>query len=191
MAQVRSWAGLDVHAATVLAATMDSHSGGLVVRRLPGATAEVVEFCAGLPGPVRVAYEAGPTGFGLARALEAASVCSTTSARSTRYSRAATRWRRRLASSFPTRRERRPSPGCAACAASTPCRRSACVEQPPRRPRSILDNGLSRRKPVLRPPRPTHISPTAHRAQARPAAPLTDKRARLTPGSRCYRPESR
>jgi hypothetical protein len=29
-----------------------------------------VRFCAGLPGPVRVVYEAGPTGFGLARALE-------------------------------------------------------------------------------------------------------------------------
>jgi hypothetical protein len=26
-------------------------------------------FCAGLPGPVRVAYEAGPTGYGLAREL--------------------------------------------------------------------------------------------------------------------------
>jgi transposase len=74
MAQVRSWAGLDVHAARVLAATMDSQSGELVVRRLPGATSEVVDFCAGLPGPVRVAYEAGPTGFGLARALEAAGV---------------------------------------------------------------------------------------------------------------------
>jgi transposase len=33
-----------------------------------------VQSCAGLPGPVRVAYEAGPTGFGLARALEAAGV---------------------------------------------------------------------------------------------------------------------
>ena len=74
MAQVRSWAGLDVHAARVLAATMDSESGELVVRRLPGATIDVVQFCAGLPGPVRVAYEAGPTGFGLARALEAAGV---------------------------------------------------------------------------------------------------------------------
>jgi transposase len=31
----------------------------------------VAEFCAALPAPVRVAYEAGPTGFGLARALEA------------------------------------------------------------------------------------------------------------------------
>lgn len=74
MAQVRSWVGLDVHASKVLAATMDSESGELRVRRLPGATAEVVRFCAGLPGPVRVAYEAGPTGFGLARALEAAGV---------------------------------------------------------------------------------------------------------------------
>jgi transposase len=74
MAQVRSWAGLDVHAAKVLAATVDSESGQLVVRKLPGRTGEVVEFCGGLPGPTRVAYEAGPTGFGLARALEAAGV---------------------------------------------------------------------------------------------------------------------
>jgi transposase len=74
MAQVRSWAGLDVHASKVLAASMDGRSGELAVRRLPGVTSEVVSCCAGLPGPVRVAYEAGPTGFGLARALEAAGV---------------------------------------------------------------------------------------------------------------------
>ena len=74
MAQVRSWAGLDVHASKVLAATMDSESGELVVRRLPGATAELVAFLAGLPGATRVAYEAGPAGFGLVRALEAAGV---------------------------------------------------------------------------------------------------------------------
>jgi transposase len=72
--QVRSWAGLDVHAAKVIAATMDSTTGELVVRRLPGATSEVLEFCAGLPGPTRVAYEAGPTGFGLARALQDAGI---------------------------------------------------------------------------------------------------------------------
>jgi transposase len=58
-----------VHAATVVAATVDGVSGELEVRRLPGATEAVVEFCAGLPGPALVAYEAGPTGFGLARAL--------------------------------------------------------------------------------------------------------------------------
>jgi len=33
-----------------------------------------VQFCAALPGPTRVAYEAGPTGFALARALAAAGV---------------------------------------------------------------------------------------------------------------------
>lgn len=74
MAQVRSWAGLDVHAAKVVAVTVDRESGELTSRRLAGRTSEVVEFCAGLPGPARVAYEAGPTGFGLARALEAAGI---------------------------------------------------------------------------------------------------------------------
>lgn len=74
MAQVRSWAGLDVHAAKVLAVTVDGESGGLRSRRLSGRTSELVEFCAGLPGPTRVAYEAGPTGFTLARALRAAGI---------------------------------------------------------------------------------------------------------------------
>jgi transposase len=74
MAKVRSWAGLDVHAAKVIAATVDGESGELRVTRLAGASSEVVAFCAGLPGPARVAYEAGPTGFGLARALEAGGV---------------------------------------------------------------------------------------------------------------------
>ncbi len=74
MAQVRSWAGLDVHASKVVAATVDSESGELRIGRLSGRTSEVVEFCAGLPGPTRVAYEAGPTGFGLARALWAAGI---------------------------------------------------------------------------------------------------------------------
>jgi transposase len=74
MAKVRSWAGLDVHARSVLAASMDSDTGELRIRRLPGTTSEVVEFCCSLPGPTRVAYEAGPTGYGLARALEAAGI---------------------------------------------------------------------------------------------------------------------
>jgi transposase len=74
MAKVRSWAGLDVHAATVVAVTVDGESGELRGHRLSGETAEVVEFCAGLPGPTKVAYEAGPTGFGLARALDVAGV---------------------------------------------------------------------------------------------------------------------
>jgi transposase len=74
MAQVRSWAGLDVHARSVLAVTLDAESGELRSARLPGETAKVAEFLAKLPGPTRVAYEAGPTGYGLARALGAAGV---------------------------------------------------------------------------------------------------------------------
>jgi transposase len=74
MAQVRSWAGLDVHARSVLAVTLDAESGELCSRKLAGETGKVVEFLAGLPGPTRAAYEAGPTGYGLARALEAAAI---------------------------------------------------------------------------------------------------------------------
>jgi transposase len=74
MTQVRSWAGLDVHAAKVLAVTVDAGTGELRSRTLSGRTGEVVEFCGSLPAPTRVAYEAGPTGFGLARALAAAGV---------------------------------------------------------------------------------------------------------------------
>jgi transposase len=74
MAQVRSWAGLDVHARSVLAVTVDAVTGEMRSRRLPGTTSAVVEFCCSLPGPTRVAYEAGPTGYGLARALHAAGI---------------------------------------------------------------------------------------------------------------------
>ncbi len=72
MTKVRSWVGLDVHARSVLAVTIDGESGELRSRRLSGATSEVVEYCSSLPRPTRVAYEAGPTGYGLARALHAA-----------------------------------------------------------------------------------------------------------------------
>ena len=70
MTKVRTWVGLDVHAAKVVACVVDAESGEMAVHRLPGETAGVVAFCAGLSAPVRVAYEAGATGFGLARALE-------------------------------------------------------------------------------------------------------------------------
>jgi transposase len=74
MAKVRSWAGLDVHARSVFAVTVDGDSGEMRTRRLPGVTSEVVQFCCALPGPTRVAYEAGPTGYGLARALHGAGI---------------------------------------------------------------------------------------------------------------------
>src|SRR5215217_157466 len=74
MAQVRTWAAFDVHVSGVVAATLERDSGELRVRRLPGDSGAVVEFVAGLPGPVRATYEAGPTGFTLARRLEAVGV---------------------------------------------------------------------------------------------------------------------
>ena len=74
MAQVRTWAAFDVHVSGVVAATLERDSGELRVRRLAGESGAVVEFVEGLPGPVRATYEAGPTGFVLARRLEAIGV---------------------------------------------------------------------------------------------------------------------
>jgi transposase len=42
--------------------------------RFGAGTEEVVEWLAGLEGPVRAAYEAGPTGFGLMQAASAAGI---------------------------------------------------------------------------------------------------------------------
>lgn len=74
MAQVRTFVGLDVHVAGTVAAVIDRESGELRRQRLSGSATEVAGFVAALDGPVRVTYEAGPTGFALARRLEAAGV---------------------------------------------------------------------------------------------------------------------
>ena len=69
-----TWVGLDVHARSTHGAAINSLTGELErVRFGPGAD-PVVAWLAGLPGPVRAAYEAGPTGFGLQRAAEAAGI---------------------------------------------------------------------------------------------------------------------
>jgi transposase len=65
---------LDVHAASSVACVVDAESGELSVQRLTGKTIDLAAFCTALPAPVRVAYEAGPTGFELARALDAAGI---------------------------------------------------------------------------------------------------------------------
>jgi transposase len=65
---------LDVHARSAWAATLDCVTGELGSRRVAPQAERVVEFARGLPGPVCVAYEAGPTGFGLARALAASGI---------------------------------------------------------------------------------------------------------------------
>jgi transposase len=74
MAKAKTLMGLDVHAAKVVAAILDAETGELRFQRLGGESRPVVELCESLPGPVRASYEAGPTGYGLARALEAAGV---------------------------------------------------------------------------------------------------------------------
>jgi len=69
MAKARSLVGLDVHAAKIVAAVLDAETGELTFFGFSGETEKAAAFCAGLPRPVRVAYEAGPTGYGLAREL--------------------------------------------------------------------------------------------------------------------------
>src|SRR5947209_15558946 len=69
MAKARTLVGLDVHATRVVAAVLDAESGELRTFRMSGNAGEAAGFCAGLSRPVRVAYEAGPTGYGLAREL--------------------------------------------------------------------------------------------------------------------------
>ena len=69
-----SWIGLDVHARGTAAAVVDGVSGEVMVARAPVGVDELVEWVRAHRGPVRVAYEAGPTGFGLSRALEAVGV---------------------------------------------------------------------------------------------------------------------
>jgi transposase len=69
MAKARSLVGLDVHAAKIVAAVLDAETGELQFFGMTADIGKAAGFCAGLPGPVRVAYEAGPTGYGLAREL--------------------------------------------------------------------------------------------------------------------------
>ncbi len=66
--------GLDVHARSVVAWALDGDTGEVFERRLTPDRGEMVAWLAGLPGPVAATYEAGPTGFGLARALDAAGI---------------------------------------------------------------------------------------------------------------------
>src|SRR5215218_8028561 len=63
--------GLDVHARQTHAAIVDPVTGEVRVSKLRVAPVEVVSFLEGLGPAVVAVYEAGPTGFGLARAARA------------------------------------------------------------------------------------------------------------------------
>jgi transposase len=66
--------GLDVHARSVVACGLDGDTGEVFERRLTPDHQEILEWMGSLPGPVAATYEAGPTGFGLARALIGAGI---------------------------------------------------------------------------------------------------------------------
>jgi transposase len=70
----RTSVGLDVHARSTVAWGLDGVTGEVFAERLVPDTAEVLAWLGRLPAPVAVAYEAGPTGFGLARALRDAGI---------------------------------------------------------------------------------------------------------------------
>jgi transposase len=70
----RTSVGLDVHARSVAAAAIDGVTGELFQTKLTPSHEHVRSWLSGLPGPVAVAYEAGPTGFGLFRSLSAAGI---------------------------------------------------------------------------------------------------------------------
>jgi transposase len=66
--------GLDVHALSVVAHAVDEETGQVERARLCPDHGEILAWLHRLRAPVRVAYEAGPTGFGLARALAGADI---------------------------------------------------------------------------------------------------------------------
>jgi transposase len=67
-----TWVGLDVHARSTHAAAIDRDSGELTRARFGVGSEEVVAWLARLPQPLHGCYEAGPTGYALYRAAEAA-----------------------------------------------------------------------------------------------------------------------
>lgn len=65
--KIRTWVGLDVHAHRSHLAILDAETGELRRRRVEGPPSALVELLGAEAGPLRAVYEAGPTGFSLAR----------------------------------------------------------------------------------------------------------------------------
>ena len=63
--------GLDVHARSVIGHGIDQVTGEVFTKTMGCDPAGILGWVAGLPGPATVAYEAGPTGYGLARRARA------------------------------------------------------------------------------------------------------------------------
>lgn len=74
MISQRTSVGLDVHARSVVAAAIDERTGEVIRRRFGYDPAGFLSWVGSLPRPAAVTYEAGPTGFALARLFEAAGI---------------------------------------------------------------------------------------------------------------------
>lgn len=61
--------GLDVHAATVTAAALNAATGEITETKMPAHNDTVATWVAGFGDDIEVTYEAGPSGYGLARHL--------------------------------------------------------------------------------------------------------------------------
>ena len=72
MERNRTFVGLDVHAWSVTGHALDGMTGEFWRRKLTPDPADVFSWLRGLPQPVKVVYETGPTGYGLARFLRMA-----------------------------------------------------------------------------------------------------------------------
>ena len=71
MADGIRWVGLDVHARESTIAVFDQGTGEMTTRRVVGRPHELLERLLDIPVPARMVYEAGPTGYGLARRARA------------------------------------------------------------------------------------------------------------------------
>src|SRR5260370_36214120 len=69
-----SCVGLDVHDRSVVAGVIDLGSGEVRSLRVPPGPEATVAWLKTLPAPGRVVYEAGPTGYGLARGCAGAGI---------------------------------------------------------------------------------------------------------------------
>jgi transposase len=65
------WVGLDVHAHESTVAIFDQDTGELTTKRVVGRPHELLPWLRGVARPARMVYEAGPTGYGLARRARA------------------------------------------------------------------------------------------------------------------------
>jgi transposase len=69
--------GIDTHAKKNQVCAIDTKTGAMATAKLSADPAELIRWIESqnLKGPVRCCYESGPTGFGLARELNAHGIC--------------------------------------------------------------------------------------------------------------------